>query len=263
MKRMSASGRFGQVVDEIGGRRAVLAHPHVERSVLLEGKAPLGPVELHRGDAEIEHDAVDVGRDLVHVGEIGLARAAAGRRSSATQPSRHLVRQRIAIDADDLLRPGVQQSARIAALPRTCRRSRRPRPARRPREAGAEGREHAARPRPPFRRPSSSSSSPSSSSGSKSAGISSRYSSVLASFLGLVDSGAQIWKVSTFEANCASPSMPIFSRRRAEQHDAARVVDARGDRLTRRRDARGSCASASRASCRLIRSSTASNSSTV
>ena len=33
---------------------ALLAHPHVERPVALEGEAALGLVELHRGDADIE-----------------------------------------------------------------------------------------------------------------------------------------------------------------------------------------------------------------
>ena len=34
-------------------------HAHVERAVALEREAALGLVELHRGDADVEHDAVD------------------------------------------------------------------------------------------------------------------------------------------------------------------------------------------------------------
>ena len=45
--------RFRQRIDYIRGGRAV------GRAVLGEGKAPLGLVELHRGDAKIECHAVD------------------------------------------------------------------------------------------------------------------------------------------------------------------------------------------------------------
>ena len=42
----------------VGGARAVDAHAHVKRPVEPEREAALGLVELHRGHAEIEHDAV-------------------------------------------------------------------------------------------------------------------------------------------------------------------------------------------------------------
>ena len=39
---------------------AGLGHAHVERAVGAEGKAAIGLVELHRRDADVEHDAVDL-----------------------------------------------------------------------------------------------------------------------------------------------------------------------------------------------------------
>src|SRR5688572_12836915 len=69
-------GDFGLAgaVQEIGGAGALPAHAHVERTVGLEGEAALGPVELHRRDADIESDAVDrlhaaVGKRLTHPGK--------------------------------------------------------------------------------------------------------------------------------------------------------------------------------------------------
>ena len=50
---------LGRLCHHVGGARAVAAHAHVERPVEPEREAALGLVELHRGDAEIEHDAVD------------------------------------------------------------------------------------------------------------------------------------------------------------------------------------------------------------
>ena len=40
---------------------AVAVHPHVQRRVLRVGEAAVGLVQLHRGDAEVEQDAVDRG----------------------------------------------------------------------------------------------------------------------------------------------------------------------------------------------------------
>src|SRR4029079_17986748 len=42
-----------------GGGQAGTAHPHIERTVGLEREAALGPVELHRADADVERDRVD------------------------------------------------------------------------------------------------------------------------------------------------------------------------------------------------------------
>src|SRR4029077_885766 len=50
---------FAGLVDDVGGAGALAAHAHVERSVETERKAASGGIELHGGDAEIEHDAID------------------------------------------------------------------------------------------------------------------------------------------------------------------------------------------------------------
>ena len=48
-----------RLVDEIaGGELGRSVHPHVERRVGSVGEPALGPVELHRGDAEVEQDRV-------------------------------------------------------------------------------------------------------------------------------------------------------------------------------------------------------------
>ena len=49
-----------EAVDHVGSRRAGLGHAHVERPVGAEGEAAIGLVELHRRDADVEHDAVDL-----------------------------------------------------------------------------------------------------------------------------------------------------------------------------------------------------------
>ena len=65
---------LGGLRDHVRRGRAVMAHPHVERAVEPERKAALGLVELHRGDADIHHDAVDRidalrGADFGEIGE--------------------------------------------------------------------------------------------------------------------------------------------------------------------------------------------------
>jgi hypothetical protein len=51
-----------QRVDEVGGGRAAVAHPHVQRTVAHEGKAALGLIQLHRRDAQVQHHTVDARR---------------------------------------------------------------------------------------------------------------------------------------------------------------------------------------------------------
>jgi len=48
-----------RLVDDLGRAAAPPFHPHVERSVAAKGKAALGLVELHRGNANVEHDAIE------------------------------------------------------------------------------------------------------------------------------------------------------------------------------------------------------------
>ena len=51
-----------------------LRHAHVERAVTQEGEAALGLVDLHGGDADVEHHAVDgLASQRLHVGEAALA----------------------------------------------------------------------------------------------------------------------------------------------------------------------------------------------
>ena len=47
-----------ETVDDVGRAQASLRHAHVERPVGAEGEAAFGLVELHGGDADVEHNAV-------------------------------------------------------------------------------------------------------------------------------------------------------------------------------------------------------------
>src|SRR5690606_35891307 len=49
-----------EAVDHVGRARTLALHAHVERAVVTERKAALRLVELHRGDAYVEDDAVDL-----------------------------------------------------------------------------------------------------------------------------------------------------------------------------------------------------------
>jgi hypothetical protein len=52
---------FAQLVDGVGGCRAVAAHAHVERAVEAEREATPGVIDLRRRDAKVERHAVDRG----------------------------------------------------------------------------------------------------------------------------------------------------------------------------------------------------------
>ena len=61
--------------NDVGCARAVTAHAHVERPIEAKRKAARGIVDLHRRDADVEHDAVDRGRasdDCFQIGEAVL-----------------------------------------------------------------------------------------------------------------------------------------------------------------------------------------------
>jgi hypothetical protein len=49
---------LGCLCHNVGRSRSGTAHAHVERTVVAEGKPARGLVELHRGDAEVENDAI-------------------------------------------------------------------------------------------------------------------------------------------------------------------------------------------------------------
>ena len=72
-------GYFGFIgsIEPVGRALARLRHPHVERAIRLEGKAAVGPVELHRRHADVEDDAVDrldpaLGKQPVDLAEASL-----------------------------------------------------------------------------------------------------------------------------------------------------------------------------------------------
>ena len=110
---------LGRLRHHVGGARAVAAHAHVERAVEPEREAALGLVELHRGHAEIEHDAVDRGvaeflRDAIERGEALLdQRQPAAGRLDQTGAVRD--RALVAVDADDLRIGGGEDRAAVAA----------------------------------------------------------------------------------------------------------------------------------------------------
>ena len=55
---------FGRLGDHVGCGRTVLPHAHVERALAAKRKAATGFVQLHRGHADIHHDAIDRRRTL-------------------------------------------------------------------------------------------------------------------------------------------------------------------------------------------------------
>ena len=89
-------------------------------------KPRAGIVELHRGDADIEDDAVDPlravrGGDARRGRRSGPRPASAGRRCPATSAAPAGDRRRVAVDGDDR-RAGVEDRARCSRRRRRCRR---------------------------------------------------------------------------------------------------------------------------------------------
>ena len=125
-------GLLAIMVDDVGDLRLVggmlrksaalspsRRHAHVERAVGLEGEAALGPVELHRGDADIERHAVDrldaaVGKRLTHPGKtLRNKRQAPPARSR--QGLAFCDRIGIAIEGEDSGRPLFENGPGVAA----------------------------------------------------------------------------------------------------------------------------------------------------
>ena len=104
--------------NNVGRARAVTAHAHVERPIEAKRKAARGIVDLHRRDADVEHDTVDRGRCLPTM-------ASRLENRSSTRSSRPWAcldqagalgdRALIAIDADDAGAGRRQDRLRIAA----------------------------------------------------------------------------------------------------------------------------------------------------
>src|SRR5262245_34482573 len=94
-----ALARFGH---DVGRAWTAWSHPHVERPIEAEGKTAVSIVELHRGDAEIEYDAIHRSRrgDRIEVREAVF---------DQIEPALRLLHQRralrdcglVAVDADD------------------------------------------------------------------------------------------------------------------------------------------------------------------
>ena len=105
-------------IDHLGGAVAAARHAHVERAVRGEREAAARVVELHRGDAEIEDDAVQpahpVRREqLGHVAKAALEHHQPGMVGGQLPGARD--GGRIAIDGEHPRRAGLQDRAGVAA----------------------------------------------------------------------------------------------------------------------------------------------------
>src|SRR5579862_9409883 len=105
-------GRIG----EVGGASTFAAHAHVERTFGTKRKAALRLVELERGSAEIEHDAVGARAGEQH---IELRELAPHEREAAAELRHQILAARdgvgIAIDAEHAAIGGFENGAGIAA----------------------------------------------------------------------------------------------------------------------------------------------------
>jgi hypothetical protein len=110
---------LGGLGDHVGRSRPVMAHPHVERTAEPKREAALGLIELHRGNADVHHDAVDRvdalrGADLGEMGEAILdQRQPPIGALDQIEPAGN--RRPVAVDADDSGSSGVQDHPAIAA----------------------------------------------------------------------------------------------------------------------------------------------------
>ena len=115
---------LGCPCNDIRSGRAVMAHPHVERTAEPEREAALGLIELHRGNADIHHDAIDGGcafrgADLGEVGEAVLDQGQpAVRPVDQIEPASN--RRPVAVDADDAGSPDIEDRAAVAAGAEGC-----------------------------------------------------------------------------------------------------------------------------------------------
>ena len=108
---------LGQPVHEVGRARPLGGvHAHVERAVVPEPEPALRPIELHRGDPEVEEHAAGVGADrvLIHLGEPGVQQP-----YPVPEWREAFPREReglgFAVDPEDRRYPGLQQRRRVAA----------------------------------------------------------------------------------------------------------------------------------------------------
>lgn len=110
---------LGCLRDHVGGGRAALPHPHVERAAAAEREAALGLVELHRGDADIHHDAVDGIQPLRRANLRKVGEAILDQRQPAAgtvdQVEAAQDRRAVAVDADHAGVGDVEKRAAVAA----------------------------------------------------------------------------------------------------------------------------------------------------
>src|SRR5690348_8157931 len=105
---------FVEAVDQVGRALALRRHTHVERSFAHEGEASVGLIELHRGDAEIEHDAIDrSARELIELSKSTGYEAEATREFRLERPCERLD-VGVPIESDHG-GASLEQRARIAA----------------------------------------------------------------------------------------------------------------------------------------------------
>ena len=105
------------LVQELGRGQPGLAHPHVERTVGREGKAAVRPIELHRGDADIEGDGVDLPDAAISQHSVHLAEAFVDKGEAGVRDERTALVDRIgvAIERNHPPRPRPEHGARVAA----------------------------------------------------------------------------------------------------------------------------------------------------
>ena len=120
MEKNVGEPRFLGRIDDICGGRAAGRHAHVERPVRLKGEAAGGIVELHRGDADVQHHAGGRCEPCLASEEIELAEAALdeGQLSLVllNECGSRRNRGRVAVDAEDAARRrGRQDRPAVAA----------------------------------------------------------------------------------------------------------------------------------------------------
>ena len=116
---MAARSRSEAERNHVGSARTVAAHAHVERPIEAERKAALRLIELHRGHAEVEHDAVDGGKPTAFHNRFQFRKAILDQFEAALR-LRHEIgaardRALVAIDTDDACSRRREDQARVAA----------------------------------------------------------------------------------------------------------------------------------------------------
>src|ERR1700733_4010290 len=100
-------------------RVAAVGHAHVEGAVEAEREAAVGLVELHRGDADVHHHAVDGFKSLTRANLAEMREAVFHQRQPAFRPVHEVEPagdgSAVAVDADDAGSPDLEDSSAVAA----------------------------------------------------------------------------------------------------------------------------------------------------